>query len=1333
MPATTTSNSDRRAVVDRARETWIKRLIDLSRRNNLLFFRPLKRGTLDLSTAEPEPLADLFEGVAVGLERLLPDGDADRIAAQVIEISRRALTNREERNLETLYLACGLATWRADDGGRPSDAPVVLLPVTVEKRLRNTRVALRRNGALKANPVLLHVLRTVHRCAVAEEGLLNGAGADDQQDQLALDAVYQRLAQAAEAVPEFAVKPTIVLGNFSFHKMAMVRDLEECGDVMVDHDLIAGLAGDSGARTDLGQRGGLGDPRELDRVHPEAEFLILDADSSQQRVVAAAMAGSDGVIHGPPGTGKSQTIANVIAALAANGKRVLFVAQKRAALEVVLKRLQQAGLDHLALDLHGAELSRREVMAKFAESLDHVREAAVVDSEALHGRLQQCRSKLNDHVARLHAPRPPHGLSAYELQGRLLAMPSVATRTRWRGADLQRLNGDVAQRARAVLEEAVEIGDLVLGTSSSLWNDVELADGRAALEALDLVDKLADVSIPALREQAATLRRDTGLPAPATLDAAVALVQLVDDVNTTVSRYRAELFDEDLQALLEALQPARTRMGAVWAWLTSASYRRARARALAMRTAGKVSARQLRSEIEEAVEQARRWRDHCGSTGKPRAVDIATLSTLVESVVVDAARIAQVLRRPDLPSTTLDELREVVSALAVDRTTPAKLPRVLALRHELRSLGLQPLLPELKQAPLTVSAWIERFDHAWFSSCLDQVRADDPNLASFNGRSHDTTAEEFRRLDRERVAITAARVRRAHAQSVIEVMNKYPDQTQLVRNEASKKKRHLPLRTTVTQAPDVVTALRPCWMVSPLSVAELLPAAPHFDLVLFDEASQVLPEDAVCALLRGRKTIVAGDQHQLPPTTFFAGDVDDGDDAGDDGSPLTTTGFESILDSMCTFLDPWPLEWHYRSRDESLIAFSNRYVYGDRLITFPGPGVGGVAVSHVLVEQAVARDGDEDSVSEEVRRVVDLVIEHARVRPSETLGVITMGIRHQERVLAALDAVVEAAPDLAAFLDESRDERFFVKNLERVQGDERDAIILSIGYGKDRNGKLPYRFGPLLQEGGERRLNVAVTRARRRMTVVSSFSHLDMDPGRSSAKGVELLRRYLEFAASFGRSLGDRGVAGGVPMNHFEASVYDALAARGIPLLGQWGASRFRIDLVAQHPEEPGRLVLAIECDGASYHAAPTARDRDRLRQQQLEALGWRFHRIWSTDWFLRREDEIDRAVRAYEKAVQLSDAAPCPSIEPSTMTSTAPSASTGRAPRPSIQRRESIDDYSEEELVSIVKWVQSDGRLMTDDEIVREVMVELGFQRRGAKIDAAIRKGIERARGPWQ
>lgn len=1333
MPDTATANPERHVAVDRARQSWIKRLIDLSRRNNLLFFRPLKRGTLDLAAAPLEVLQELLTGSAVGLERLIPDGDQDRLAAQVIDISRRALANREERNLETLYLACGLATWKADDGGRPADAPVVLIPVAVEKR--NARVALRRTGTMTANPVLIHVLRTVHHCDASEEALLDAADRDEETNSLDLDGVYRHLAEVASTVPGFAVKRSVVLGNFSFHKMAMVRDLEQCGEMMASHDLIAALAGHAGARTDLGQRGGLGDPRELDLVHPDQEFLILDADSSQQRVVAATLNDSDGVIQGPPGTGKSQTIANVIAALAANGKRVLFVAQKRAALEVVLKRLEQVGLGHIALDLHGAELTRRAVLAKFTESLDHVRNATPVDSDDIHGRLQQCRAKLNSHAERLHGVRAPWGLTAYEMQGRLLALQSVTTRTRWRGADLQRIDADCARRIRSVLGEAVDVGDLVLGVSASPWNQIELTNGQAALEAVDLVTRLGRERLPDLQAAIDRVCREAGLRAPTTLDECASTIRLVEDVNSTLSRFRGEVFNGDLAQLAAALHPARSRLGSAWAWLTRSTFREARTRALELRKAGKVAATQLRAEVEQACHQVGRWHDLGGPSATLRAVAVSQARESLTSVVADVESLGKLLGRHDLCTLELTALGQLVETLANDSTTPAKLPRVAALRNELRSLGLQQLLAELHEVPITDGAWIERFEHAWLSSCLDQVRAEDSDLASFNGRSHDTTADEFRRLDRHRLEITASRVRRAHAERAVEAMNRFPTQAQLVRSEASKKRRHLPLRTTVAQAPDVMTALRPCWMVSPLSVAELLPASTHFDLVLFDEASQVLPEDAVCALLRGRRTVVAGDQHQLPPTTFFAGEVDDDEESGDAQAALGTSGFESILDSMCTFLEPWQLEWHYRSRDESLIAFSNRNIYGDRLITFPGTG-GGAAVSHVRVEQAVARDGEEDSVSDEVRRVLDLVVEHAKARPGETLGVITMGIKHQDRILGALDSAIEADPQLATFLDESREERFFVKNLERVQGDERDAIILSIGYGKDRNGKLPYRFGPLLQEGGERRLNVAVTRARRRLTVVSSFSHLDMDPGRSTARGVELLRQYLEFAASEGRSLGDRGLSGGVPMNHFEASVYDALTAKGIPLLAQWGASRYRIDLVAQHPDEPGRFVLAIECDGASYHSAPTARDRDRLRQQQLEALGWRFHRIWSTDWFLTREDEIDRAVRAYEKAVELCERDDEPVAAPPQQPPRAYAAAVSpgvRGPRPAIPRRPSIDAYSEEELVSLVHWVQSDGALMTDDEIVRQVMVELGFQRRGARIEATIRRGIERARGPLQ
>jgi len=295
---------------------------------------------------------------------------------------------------------------------------------------------------------------------------------------------------------------------------------------------------------------------------------------------------------------------------------------------------------------------------------------------------------------------------------------------------------------------------------------------------------------------------------------------------------------------------------------------------------------------------------------------------------------------------------------------------------------------------------------------------------------------------------------------------------------------------------------------------------------------------------------------------------------------------------------------------------------------------------------------------------------------------------------------------------------------------------LTIGYGKDRSGKLLYRFGPLLSQGGERRLNVAITRARRRVVLVSSFNHHDMDPNRSRARGVELLRSYIEYAASHGRLMGEKGQLD-FPPNAFEADVSDALKAKGLSLIPQFGASRYRIDLVAQHPRRPGRFVLAIECDGASYHSAPTARDRDRLRQQHLEALGYRFHRIWSTDWFMRRDDETARAVDAFRKAVEYADHLDSAAsggdtkiIGTNGAQQARPAAqhTSQRGPKPDIPRKASIADYRVGELTALVNWVESDGRLRTDDEIVDEV-ARLLFQRKGSRIEARIGEAIARLR----
>ena len=1002
--------------------------------------------------------------------------------------------------------------------------------------------------------------------------------------------------------------------------------------------------------------------------------------------------------------------------------------------------MKEARLDHLALDLHRADVSRREVAKQLEQSLAIVRTAQAVDTAETHQRFSDRRRRLNEHVARLHAKRAPADLSVYEVQGRLLRLPPESrTAIRWRGEALDRLDAPTAEAIKDLLREAGGFDALFLGNHPSRWCGARLDDGRIVERAIDLANRLAASLVPNLRQALTAMSRVTGLTTPAMLEEVGPRVSLLAGVAETLRCYGDAIFAADVDGLAAALAPATNgRFTSGWAWCTNSGFRAARREVQRLRRLGRAPARQLHSEIGAAAHHRRRWRALSSSGATPCVFDkLEILRTQLASAFENAAVLGDILGR-DLAKLDLDAFESLLRDLLSDVDLAHQIPRVREIERQLQARGGGPILAELHSRKPEPSVWPVMFEHAWLTSCLDRARAEDATLAGFRGRTHDQFVEEFRRLDRERLALAAGRVRRAHAERVIESMNARPEQAVLVQREAAKRTRHLPLRKLVADASDVLTALRPCWMASPLSVSQLMPAdRRYFDVVIFDEASQVLPEDGVPAILRGSRVVVAGDHHQLPPTPFFVSGEDEED--GDE-TPSPTEGLESVLDVMRTFLDPWTLDWHYRSKDETLIAFANHYVYGDTLVTFPGSG-GPPAMSHILIPTTMP--GQKESPTAEVEEVVGLVLQHAAERPHEKLGVIALGIKHARRVEAAVDAAAKRRPDLDAFFAEDQAERFFVKNLERVQGDERDAIILTLGAGKDLAGRLDYRqFGPLNQTGGERRLNVAITRARRRMIVVSSFDHTDMDPSRTTARGAELLRRYLEYATSGGARLGDGGLSP-VPLNPFELDVYDTLSAKGIALAPQWGASRYRIDLVAKHPTRPGRFVLAIECDGASYHAVPTARDRDRLRQQHLEALGWRFHRIWSTDWFLRREEEVSRALAAFEAAVAYADRSDASGRSreiqgprngtdaeiAATNAAARQARAIGRRPRPSVPYRERIDDYSHGELAQLVVWIQSDGRLRTDEEIVGEMVDELGFGRRGRNIEAAIRAAIDRAR----
>jgi len=846
---------------------------------------------------------------------------------------------------------------------------------------------------------------------------------------------------------------------------------------------------------------------------------------------------------------------------------------------------------------------------------------------------------------------------------------------------------------------------------------------------------MASQTLPEFDATLTALLETTQFRPRGTVKEARQMFVLLASLQRTLALYSAELYAQNLPKLLEDLKPGCTSgLAAVWAWCTNGAFRQARKNVLAMRTAGKAPVQQLHTDLSTAEADRLQWAEWSGRKTLPKRITaFQKHQQRLDSLLVEVKELESLGPKKYLQEIPLDDLRRYVEALSKDTLTPHKLPKLWEIEHGLENVGVGRLIAEIRSAKPEPDKWEVFFDHAWLSSCLDAALLEDPDIAGFNGRTHDSFVQEFKELDKERIRVAVARVRRAHAERAIAEMNAHPNQDYLVRAEAQKKRRHLPLRKLFAQAHEILTAVCPCWMASPLSVSQLLDGRQGFDVVIFDEASQVLPEDAVPAILRASHLVVAGDSHQLPPTTFFV--AGDDDELKEEEEVSATEGFESLLDTANAFVPSCYLSWHYRSRDESLISFSNHHIYKDRLVTFPGPG-GPPVVRHVLVNQPPGVDGQEESSSAEAQKVVELVLEHAEKRPNETLGVIAMGIRHADRVQRGLDEGLEKRPDLDRFFDPGAEERFFVKNLERVQGDERDAIILTVGYGKDRGGNLPFRFGPLLSQGGQRRLNVAVTRARQRMTLVSSFSHLDMNPERvKPGTGVELLRFYLQYAATEGKRLSDAAPTG-FPLNEFEAEVYDVLQSKGIPLIPQMGASRFRIDLVALHPREPGRFVLAIECDGASYHSSPTARDRDRLRQQQLENLDWRFHRIWSTDWFMRKEEEIDRALTAYKAAVEYADAheprfsAPSSKPQGGPVTGSMASAlASRRGPRPNVLFRDSITEYNDFEIMQLIEWINSDRRLRTDEEIIEELLPELGFTRRGARIEAVLRDLLDRLR----
>ena len=624
-------------------------------------------------------------------------------------------------------------------------------------------------------------------------------------------------------------------------------------------------------------------PANPTSIHPRMSSSYWTPTQSQHMAINRVLGGESLVIQGPPGTGKSQTIVNLITALIARGKRVLFVAEKRAAIDAVTKRLEQVGLSDLVMDMHGRITSRRDFARALADSLDHVGTIPARDYSALHGRLHKRRDALMANDAALHEPREPWKLSVFHMQERLLAIPEAArTSSRLSTEASRKLDRDGFEQLRVAIVEWLDLGGHTLAKQHPEWSSSSIKTAEEARDAFDLVRDLADKRLPSAREALFGTLDDVGLTRPETLADWEEVVDYLSGIERTLGRCTPDVYRLDHAALRGALAPAQ---GSLWArtsaQLFSGAYRAARQTVRAtLREAPNLSAVDALSLVEEAAGQVAEWARRSGAD-EPRVPD--RLGSARERVTVLASgldalgKVAALKGLEDHPHRVLQETLE---RLASNRTVVADLPRLRELEARFRATGVASVLEGVGE-DIPPELAVRAVEHAWLRRVLDDLEFKDRQLSSFDSSGY---TRQFAEDDRQHLASTPQRVLRLTAEAIIATMNDHPRETALVKKWAAPGRRRLSVRRLFAQAPHVLPALRPCWTMSPVLAAEMIPPERRlFDVVIFDEASQIPPAEAIGSLARASQAVVAGDSRQLPPTSFFGRDSasDEGEDEDD--------------------------------------------------------------------------------------------------------------------------------------------------------------------------------------------------------------------------------------------------------------------------------------------------------------------------------------------------------------------------------------------------------------------------------------------------------------------
>jgi very-short-patch-repair endonuclease len=1308
-------------------KSWQSAVVDFTKRNNLLFFKS-KSATLDLGKAQASELNLLLAGSSASLKNLVTDEDLEesqKVAAKLLAKQKYLL---EELGVSPIFVAIGFCSWIESEatGSTPEErttfAPIYLLQIELEnKRSSQEGWKLKPTSDLKINGVISHA------------AMAAGIKFDDE-DFLAKLPENPTLTDLLDNLPEleeqlskldgFTTSLELHLAAFGYQDEAIYRDLLDIEGLM-ESDIVRALAGDSSAITKLQRDPGI-DANAPDYAEPSLENLILDADSSQIQAINTALAGHTVVVEGPPGTGKSQTIANLLAENLAQGKKVLFVAQKRAAITAVLARLEAKGLSSLVLDLHEAHRGP-QVAAQLASSYENMRSAQLVNGKVVHEELKESRDQLVELKDAFTIEQRGLGLTLSDLQN-LYYESEEKLRPDWRldANKLSALDDDDFRDACKAIRQA--------GDSQAFRADFLTRSDSWNVKKCTTSERISQTNKNALEFATKQVKALLVLPLDASDKASVL------DFHEKATAYVSSCWlHENAPKLLgkeftdEEIEIAIKAFGGKDSSFSWASKMQVKFKSLFVISGDN----DLKLEAFKNLKRIRK------AGGELKALEAGRLPETFETLNSYLDNLRDLMNKVqglDLAKVSLAAFASHITNLAKD-TSQYRIAKYWEAEKTLKDFALEDSIVELQSealiSDLTADDAVSIFKAACSMSLIEDSLMNDSRLRGFDSETLDRVTSSFQKAERAHLKLNASKILRLAAENFQEAINNHLEEHQYLQNEAAKKRAHKPLRELLRRAPNLMIAANPVWAMSPIQVASQLPRSKFFDLVIFDEASQIRPEMAIPAIMRGETAVIAGDSNQLPPTNFFSGaglaltdDEDEESRYGIDTSITENTlkDSESILEAMERVVGTRKkrLLWHYRSRDERLIALSNIEIYGSSLTTFPASDTPD-ALKHVLVGPGKHKAVATGSQNNEAVEVIGLIKQHIKAHPQESLGVITFGIKHLEKIEIALARERQKDKDLDAWLDDMSRESFFVKNLERVQGDERDAIIISTGYGKDENGKMNLRWGPLTSLDGRRRLNVAISRAKRRMTLVSNFTASDLsDVKVKEGTGIDLYKKFLDYVSNDGASYQNGSSI--IALNGFELDIKKRLEAEGLKLVSQFGVCNYRIDFAIRDPRDPDKFILAVEADGASYHSGHIARERDRLRQMLLEDRGWTFHRIWSTDWFNNPDREVARVLDAYESALK-GDKAKVSDLDLNApLISSAPER---KLPHPGYGNGNPITDYSASQIDGVVRYILSDGLLRSNDEIIEEASKQIfQFVKTGARIQKLLTESIKRVQG---